>query len=328
MDLRRILANGLGTALKTRSAYEPQLVANMVWEIPRSVNRWSSSAGSRMHVRSGGIFVHQQPKVECIDFPERRPASVEIGDLLLIRQEVKRGEVQKRASLLLQAKKYARTPVSPDNPNQHHLYARWPEFKYTKASHKDLYGEVRHIEGSDLYNGAKYLLIDKNHSYDPLDHNLWYPHGECGYGMTAHPTQPDFTHYRCFLSELTDFIVGDAGKPFDQPVTASMNWSRVMQDLIGVTAHQASTYFGSTHGQRKGPRGQLLFMCGEFTEEGLLSETAYSRGASPMGSARDFEGMFDGPPQVPTERRIDDWDGGMPIIEFTVYSDSVDEEWR
>lgn len=53
------------------TAHEPQLVANLVWELPRHINNISSTSG--LKVAAGGIFVHSQPCVTCEGFPEKNP---------------------------------------------------------------------------------------------------------------------------------------------------------------------------------------------------------------------------------------------------------------
>ena len=127
-DLYYAIGKSLSKALKDYSQHEPQLVANIVWHITNQLNRITFNNG--LEIQTGGIFVHQQPQVKCIDFPEDSPGSVEIGDLLFLRTEKRNGVVCSRSALLLQAKKIRSIPASPDNKNQHHLYAKWPPFEY------------------------------------------------------------------------------------------------------------------------------------------------------------------------------------------------------
>lgn len=61
---------------------EPHLVAALCYEIPKQINALSFSGGYDLKV--GSVFVHQRPRVKVTNFPEQKPASVEIGDLLLI----------------------------------------------------------------------------------------------------------------------------------------------------------------------------------------------------------------------------------------------------
>lgn len=332
--LRGVLASGLEKSLSpeqtgTSSAQtEPQLVAKMVWHIPHAINS-DMFQSNGIRITSGGVFVHQQPKIKCFNFPSQRPASVEIGDLLLLRQEIASGQVRERSAMLLQAKKYTRLPSAPDNRNQHYVYANWPEFKYLRST-KLLNNKLRQLTGHDLFNGAKYLLIRETSSF--LDPSYWYLSGDGGYGFTANPTEPDLSNYRSFLSELTEFVIGNAGKAFVQPPPASsIDWDRVINDLIEVTAQRTTTYIRNL-GMGTEKRGPVLcFMSGTFADDG-----SYSTGASSILSSGDLRsmmadhvGMFDEPPQVPSEPvRTDDEGTGIPIIEFSVYTDSNGNERR
>lgn len=105
----------VGDAFWYTTRSEPQLVANLVWQLPKYINAASLSGSTK--VKAGGVFVHARPFVACTSFPEPKPASVEIGDLLLLRTLVVNKKVEEQHALLLQAKK-ASIPATPDNSNQ------------------------------------------------------------------------------------------------------------------------------------------------------------------------------------------------------------------
>lgn len=126
-----------------------------------------------MGISASGVFVHAQPFVRCSSFPDDRPESVEIGDLLLLRSAVHAGAVLERRTLLLQAKKIPSVPATPGNRNQYHLYAEWPTFEYV-CSTRELNGKRRHITGMDLYDASKYFLIHPGH-FPCISHGLTCP---------------------------------------------------------------------------------------------------------------------------------------------------------
>lgn len=97
------VACALSQAFKNPKSSEPQLVANLVYELPNHINKVALSGTAK--VEAGGIFVHARPFVSCASFPDTQPGSVEIGDLLLIRTLVINKTVMERRALLLQAKK-------------------------------------------------------------------------------------------------------------------------------------------------------------------------------------------------------------------------------
>jgi hypothetical protein len=134
---------------------EPKLIANMVWHLPRQVNKLILSGG--ISVRCGGVFTHSQPYVSSDAFPDSSLGSVEIGDLLLLHTALRRGQVEDRRAMLLQAKKADHWPVPIDNQNQHYLYEEWPTFEYVRST-SALNGKRRFVRGKDLRNASKYLL--------------------------------------------------------------------------------------------------------------------------------------------------------------------------
>lgn len=321
--LQRRLANqlwdSLELALQNPYQREPQLVANLVYHIPRAVNSLGPLSGRTHTVKAGGVFVHQQPQVLFDTYPKSSPKRVEIGDLLLLRTEVRDSVVHSRSALLLQAKKYKTLPVAPDNKNQYYLYANWPKFTYI-GSTKELNGKKRHVVGLDMHSASKYLLLGSNPQgcvHCPLQ---YFP-AACRCGMTAQPTSPSLNHYRCFLQELFDFIMGDVGKSFNRPPQPwTKGWDRVMDDLIKVTAKRATEYIRGAFPGTNPYRGQgLCFVTGHFSDKGAFYDL--------LGNLDRQNLPDDGPPEVPAEYYEDDLDGsGISTIEFIVSSLTQDED--
>lgn len=309
--------NAINLAIADPSLSEPQLVANLVWHLPRHLNRVTISGG--YSIRSGGIFVHAQPLVKCGSFPEPTPHSVEIGDLLLLRTAIYHGTVIDRRAMLLQAKKICSTPARPDNINQHYLYARWPTFEYVRST-PALNGKRRHLQGTDLYNAAKYLLIEKGgsvHCCLSLVPSLCAPHGCL---LAAQPTMPTLSHYSCFLNELVRFIVGDGGKEYvTPPPLRTRNWDRVIEDLISITATRISSFMRKTTSGLSSNRGHMLamsFLSGRISDYSTLSQVGVSSEHINRGGET--------PPNVPEHWDYgNEEDGGISIIEFVIDSESV-----
>jgi hypothetical protein len=301
-------------ALIRHPTSEHQIIANLVWELPRAVNLIPLTRG--WSIRSAGIFVHAQPLVKSKSFPSVRPKSVEIGDLLLLRTEVCGGQVKNRHAMLLQAKMVSHLPAKPDNSNQHHLYANWPSFEYVRST-PQLNGKKRHITGLDLYDASRYLLISDHSCSHPCYKHYWHispPHSCCS--NTASPTLPELSHYRCFAKELLDFLFGDAGKEFViPPPVRTRNWDRVIEDLIKVTASRSSVFMSRASGVASKARGQgplLFFRSGDpLPTLGIVHKL--------WGISSQAGIINDGPPVVPEIWPIENEEGGgISIVEFVV----------
>ena len=308
----------VSTAYQNTTQSEPQLVANLVWYLPNFINQIKFKGASS--VRAGGVFVHAQPFVTCVSFPEIKPKSVEIGDLLLVRTLVENNVVVEQRALLLQAKKVKHSLAIPDNQNQWHLYEQWPAFTYASRS-GELTGKQRHIKEPDMYEAAKYLLIGRDSAASGCDFICcidWPSHwcsrllNNCHH-YTAQPTRPEISRYRCFADELIEFLTGNAGKVFVKPKLRTRGWDRVIHDLIDETVKAKKTiYTGRAVGQSTtAKRGYGTFFCS------LADQSSFSlfRGDSD-GEASNF----DEPPNVPGEWSGDsDGDGGgISVIEFVV----------
>lgn len=311
-QVSRAVGDAIHKAFQEPWKAEPQLVANLVWKLPRNINGISLGSGTK--ISAGGVFVHARPLVTCKTFPATSPRSVEIGDVLFIQTRVSKGKVISRNALLLQAKKASSVPTKPDNPNQWHLYAKWPQFEYMRGSGA-LAGQRRYIVEPDMYDAAKYMLIGTSplrSSHSWLHHRL-RSNGSC----IAQPTQPQISRYRCAHCEITEMIVGNAGKPFSTPKPGKNGWDQVIHDLIIETAAMKSVYIARAGGiGGVTPRGAgVLFFSGVFST------------LSVFGSDGQEFVSLDEPPEVsqtwpeePSENGT-----GISIIEIILERD-VDEQ--
>lgn len=310
-NLLRAVNVGISDALCKPKLNEPQIRANLVWTLPRAINAFS--LGRKWTLKSGGVFVHSRPLVK-FNNQKQVSVSVEIGDLLLLRTEVSGEKVTDRRALLLQAKKVSKFPVTPDNDDQHDLYANWPFFEYVYST-SALNKKKRHITGLDLHDASRFLLIS--------DRTVEHFHClECCYSfypcfcevMTASPTKPKLSHYRCFVSELVDFLLGDAGKAFKNPPPArTRNWDKVINDLVTVTAKRRSAFVKSPEGTTRGQGDVFFFLSREQPGDYGLLHALWGDGASLNEKAND------GPPQVPAQwTKSDSENNGISVIEFIV----------
>lgn len=257
--LSHAVGSALNVAFQDIKQDEPQLIANLAWELPLHINAIKMTGPST--ITAGSVFVHARPLVHSDTFPDKEKYSVEIGDVLFIRTLVTKGEIKERRALLYQAKKPPSIPTTPDNENQWHLYANWPEFKYAPRC-GSLTDQVRHITEQDMYDAAKYMLIgipyqrclglrgflelgDSTLNFQECISNAQRLSGLsqtpcCNF--TAKPTKPKISDYHCLHHELVDFITGHTGKTFSTPEPDDIGWNRVINDLISETAKMRTVY--------------------------------------------------------------------------------------
>lgn len=222
ITIKRQILKAIYSAFNDIQESEPELVANLAYNIPKCLNGITLGNVSFL---VGSVFIHQKPYVKNISNPSSWKSDyVELGDLLLINNLVENNETIQRTALLMQAKKFlknAKNSIKPDNPDQLDLYSNWPKFEYIRC--RKLNGQKRYIDckkETDIFNGAKYLLINKRK-------------GLLG-DYVSDPTMPTLTRFKPFYSELFDFITGNAGKEFIQLGFGSgdIGWSRVIYDVI------------------------------------------------------------------------------------------------
>jgi len=305
--LLKAIYNALFSSLKDLKQTEPQLVANIVKYLPNEINNMGIP-----NISSGGVFVHQLPQVKYLG----ASSSVEIGDLLILRTEKSNDTIISRSALLLQAKKIDSFGKKPDNIIQHNLYNNWPEFEYTRAS-KDLKGECRKIEGTDLHSASKYLLIGNSASVNLNNQIICfykcfvYDLNKCITSciFTAQPSFPLLSHHMFFIEEIYRFIIGDSGKRYQLPVsTKSRNWDRVIEDIIELTKESTSKYVLTAGGNGAlRQQGLFCFITGNplsFITPEMVDASLYHKD--------------DNPPDVPKESSNNEEDSGVPIIEFVI----------
>ena len=319
--LYKACERAVAIALRDPSRHEPELVANLVYQLPLALNGIQFNSVGISKIQSGGVFVHKQPLVESFSFDPTISKSIEIGDLLLIRSEKVSGTVSNRSALLLQAKKTNKLPGVPDNKNQHLLYSEWPEFTYVRST-QVLNGEKRQVEGNDIYNGAKYLLISEQGNLQ-FHHQNYYdpflPFASRVKAVTAQPIAPVLSHYNSFVSELIDFVLGDAGKPYTSPVPVSdIGWDKTIDDLIQVTAKQKSVSMANAAGNltKNGSRG-VFCLSGEFSDP--LS-VFYDESDSTQGKHLHSLPPINVPPEWDVDEKLDS--EGISTVEFIIETEA------
>ena len=224
------------------SHQEPDLVASLVTNLPQKLSVVLSQYMSGVKFNIGGCFIHQKPIVEFCDktISTKKP---EIGDLLLIYKEVNRNGNRYNA-LLLQAKKTSNiynSPVATNDKHQLALYTKWPKFRYCRAG--ILNGQERSICPKTVSTGAQYLLIDENFATPnmPVRWTFW----------CATPDDVlSASHSLAF--QIVDLIEFQTGRPFIEKRQYMDHWSKMIWDLIGISA---SACFNRRHaGYRNQPR--------------------------------------------------------------------------
>jgi hypothetical protein len=298
-------------AFQDRSRSEPQLVANFVWALPNFIKKNEAKFSGATKIKAGGVFIHSRP---LVTYDVSFPRTVEIGDLLLIRTLVINKNIKEQRALLLQAKKAKIIPAQPDNQKQWSLYEKWPRFTYARGSGA-LKGKKRHINEPDMYDAAKYLLIGSHplscdwaciHDMDYCLFHIHKPDDSRYACWTAHPTRPQLSRYRCFACELIEFLAGNAGKVFEEPVPITRGWNRVIKDLINMTSKAKSIFMQrAAAGLKVGSsRGTALF-CTTTTKQSNFFLVA-----------GDCEWIKE-PQDVPSEWSKDDG-SGISIIEVII----------
>lgn len=306
LQLLTALEKALGAAYgraQSGKYQEPHLVAALCFEIPKAINALMLSGTTS--IKSSAVFVHQRPRVKVDDFPEPNPASVEIGDLLLVSTVKKNGTDISRHALLLQAKMFKGFPIKTGHENQHHLYKNWPEFTYTQMKLK---GQKRKLSGFDLFEATQYLLLPEFGSNCCF--SRWpfcffeCPDCDCGV-FTAWPEKP-LSHYRCFIWQLYRLVVGDAGKVFEKPAEkGTKDWDQTINDLIEVSEAVVSTVVKTGTNSQSDARTQgLMFLAGVADFDGVLGISSINHSISEDLPSFDFE-------RAPE-------DGGIPIVEFVL----------
>ncbi|MBT1536250.1 hypothetical protein B7R78_0003615 [Ralstonia solanacearum] len=232
-----------------------------------------------------GIFTHKTPTVLSAQVPtppnggvRSHPVSnsVEIGDLLFIRQHVDpSGKPVHGRAFLLQAKRNT-TPdsgnVSTGNPRiQFDLYSAWPEFLGTTRLRSHAAGNTpwnfpaTHAPlGPEEY--GSYLAVYDGKAFDPQVPGQWtgapkptaaglgaawsspcsWTHGTAR-GMTLPPASPVVPCPHDFAALLADFVDGNAGVPFTptyaQPAAANPDhWSIFINEMLAIAALPDYTY--------------------------------------------------------------------------------------
>ena len=305
-------ANGaIHSALKNPAQSEPQLVANLVWQIPAHFN-------SIPAIRATGVFVHGRPLVTCSNFPKAKPPSVEIGDLLFLRSKKARsGKITARQALLLQAKKANVFPTHPDNLNQLHIYANWPTLTY-KSGMGSKNGASCTLRGSDLSDAAQYLIFPDSCCRVSQSCRPWpfRYYGVTNDALTAHATWARLTHYRGFLETLIEFVFGNAGKRYRTLSKPDLSgWTTLIHDLVTATKDATSVYISRASSGTTDQR--LRFMCGALD---LSSALSVGDDATPLRGFAQADGS-DGSPEIPSEPMFEEPAGGLPIVEFVIAED-------
>lgn len=226
-EIRKKIKKAIDETLK-KSLSEPYLIKILIEKLVNNLNSIKNKRNYDIdfNIYSGGIFIHQRPKVKNIENKNWKNGKgyVELGDLLLINTIVYDLNIIQRSALLMQAKKgNINKIITPDNYEQLDLYTTWPEFEYVSGG--ILKGQKRHIDreqdsNKDIDNGAKYLFINTNNTPPKTS--------------VAAATKLELSELKDFIDEIYDFIEGSAGKEFclKKEEDKDIGWDRVITDMI------------------------------------------------------------------------------------------------
>jgi hypothetical protein len=221
------LADGVSSGLRIHpgAPREEDLVLGLLTSGVHSLRTELSAAlrSTRLRVNVGGVFCHGTPKVTLLA-GAAVGESCELADLLIVTRYASPAHVMRQA-LLLQFKRTTSTHGA--TPTQRALYETWPRFEYVIT--KGLSGIARNVGGLPVpHAGGRFADI-----------------GPCANCSRWHQIQQE-TYWRPapaprleLVDEITDMIVGAAGRGFTLPAPAgSTGWSRIIEDLLRVTARR------------------------------------------------------------------------------------------
>lgn len=272
---------------------EPALVSAFLSEemyrgLRDSLHRHASSS---MTVLVNGVFTHQTPKVTL----KGAAKSVEIGDLLLIRQHFERNKIQPSwgKALLLQAKRTKKSRTGSLNSGnqkiQFELYQKWPEFNGTSrleiAPSGASYWNFQHPSaGSIRYeDAAKYLTVFNGNAYSataaqhpwkakPIQGqgyseflkgnfpgNCAWAAGDCKPPPNCAKNGVDCTED--FAQTLLNFVLGQEGRSFQPGVIQGPDhWSIFVNRMLAISAKPNGdyTYKSQSQGVVSGVRSRTL----------------------------------------------------------------------
>lgn len=312
-NLYEALASALSHSFVNLSVREPQLIANLVYYIPKEVNQLN------LPISTLGVFVHQKPYIRYNGMAKN--ARIEIGDLLLIRTLKHTDKTISRSALLIQAKKIFPNDdisyISKTNQNQHNLYALWPKFEFIS---NPLAGITRFVTGPNLHNGSKYLLIPNSpclqkaclhfcfirHNCKLCRSSLTHPN-ICS--LTAFALPQVLSNFQCFYLELIDFILGNAGREFIYQPANNTNWDQVITDLINITQIQIKKL--NTTSSINGARQNGIMFCSKTSS---LPSDDYLLTSNLPPPSNEY-------PNLSQDEPIND--GGISIIEFFIDENEI-----
>lgn len=244
-----------------------------------------------MNVLVRGVFTHQTPKVTL----KGTAKSVEIGDLLLIRQHFVRDRRQPSSgkALLLQAKRNKKSKTGSLNSGnqkiQFDLYQRWPEFNGATRLDSAPYGATHwnfqnpSVGSEPFEDAAKYSTVFNGNAYAAtvaqppwkasLTHGPAYGAlvkgrfpSNCSWatGACAPPPSSAKGGVNCaedFAQTLLNFVQGREGRSFQPGVHGgSDHWSIFVNSMLAISAKPNGDYTYSSKSQSvvAGVRGRTL----------------------------------------------------------------------
>lgn len=178
-----------------------------------------------------GVFIHQKPKVSFSGNSEAS-GSIEIGDLLLVRQHFILGNPNPESVAFLLQAKTSSTPetgsLSGNEKQQFDLYANWPEFHFV---HKGFGQSPSNTTDWDfkiglpqVCNSGYYGIISNTQEINvSWKYNCSWVIGEA----KTQCTPPSVSASHSLPVAMEKFLKGEFGRPWDSTTSLSDNdhWS-------------------------------------------------------------------------------------------------------
>ena len=262
-----------------RNKQEPDYIAALVTYLPTQLSSILHHHIPGTQFRVGGCFIHQKPLARFCNANPVNIKAPEIGDLLVVYKETTTSGNIYYNALILQAKKahdIYNSPVSHSDTHQLRLYTEWPKFKYERAG--ALNGLVRGVNPKTITPGAQYLLINESN-------RNWHPVSPC----TLLCAKPDnvLVASNSLVHQLINFIEFQTGKPFVSKSRNIDHWSKMIWDLLDISATAVFNRRNSGFNNYPRTAGDILNILANYTEENHVNVDNDSVGISILYIERD-----------------------------------------
>ena len=207
-----------------RKLQEPDYTAGLAIGLPKMLD--GDAQLHKLGLRMGGCYIHQKPYVTYEDKP--KPKSCELGDLLVLCREMKKGKELINAVLLQMKMGNHKRDV---DKKQLRLYVEWPKFWF-KWDRQQNDKRVYDVYPKTVTQGALYSFVHPSKSSsegDDLHFTVVSPN-QCS--ALKHAEGIKGTTLQDFLA---DFVIGLTGRSIvtkEDQETAGDDWSAMIWQAV------------------------------------------------------------------------------------------------